>query len=410
MAFRVFFGIVSLAILVLSLLNYWVEYTPTWKDRQRDYYNLLSKTIMEKDRDSDKAAQVARTPPEFLQIYNQELGVVDRCIICHLGMEDLLMEDAPNPHKAHPGNLLATHPYQQVGCTICHQGQGLATTVSDAHGDVPHWERPLLRGDFVQATCTKCHQEDEVPDAPVLTRGKRLLLDLGCVGCHQTGQLEEPEKVGPRLAGIGSKVSRKWLNKWLINPKDYLPSGKMPHYHLSRPMANALAAYLMTSTDKTIDALEQQEGDYDAGGTIFREFQCIVCHVTQERGGTLVGGTIGPNLMKIGNKVNQPWLVTFLKDPHAFYPNTKMPTYNLHGSEELNEKALDLAQFAVEEWLDYDILDAEELEPEPLPDSPQLVEQGKLLYGELGCAGCHDLTSEKTEPPGPELTFVGSKP
>ena len=40
----------------------------------------------------------------------------------------------------------------------------------------------------------------------------------------------------------------------------------------------------------------------------------------------------------------------------------------------------------------------------------ELIEQGKLLYAELACAGCHDLTGEKTKPAGPDLTYEGSKP
>ena len=192
MAFRVYFGIASLAILVLCLLNYWKELTPTWKDCQREYYTLLA----EKSKDPAKAAQIARTPAKFVQIYDQPLGVVDRCVICHLGMDNPSMDGAQNPHKVHPGNLLASHPYQTVGCTICHHGQGLATTLDDAHGQVTHWHRPLLTGHFVQATCTNCHHEDEIPQAPVLTRGKHLLHNLGCVGCHRTGEPVDEERWG----------------------------------------------------------------------------------------------------------------------------------------------------------------------------------------------------------------------
>ena len=52
-------------------------------------------------------------------------------------MENPLMDGAKNPFKVHPGNLLVKHPPEAVGCTMCHQGQGLATTVDDAHGNVP---------------------------------------------------------------------------------------------------------------------------------------------------------------------------------------------------------------------------------------------------------------------------------
>jgi hypothetical protein len=242
MAFRIYFGIASLAILVLCFVNYWIELTPAWKAYQYEYYALLAERI----KDPDKAAQTAKTPAKFVQIYNQELGVVDRCVICHLGMEEPLMDGDKNPHKMHPGNLLLSHSCQTVGCTICHSGQGLATTLDDAHGHVADWHRPLLSGHFVQASCSKCHHEDEIPQAPVLTRGKRLLKELGCVGCHVTGETVEQEKVGPRLDVIGSKVSRRWLNKWLVNPKEYLPKAAMPLFQLNAQAANALAAYLVT--------------------------------------------------------------------------------------------------------------------------------------------------------------------
>ena len=401
MAIRIYFGIASLAVLVLCTINYWVELTPAWKDYQKQYNALLA----EKIDDPQKAAEVRRTPPKFVQIYNRELGVADRCVICHLGMESPLMEGTPNPYKAHPGNLFAAHPYQTIGCTVCHQGQGLATTLDDAHGRVPHWDRPLLTGDFVQATCTKCHHEDKIPGAPVLTRGKGLLADLGCVGCHRTGLPVDEEKVGPRLALLGSKVSRKWLNKWLVNPKNYLPKGTMPVFGLGPRAADALAAYLTTFREKTIDAMPKAEGNHDAGATIYRESQCIVCHITKsDYAGNPVGGTIGPDLRKLGNKVKKRWLVAFLQNPHAFYPNTKMPRFHFSGKE-----ALDLAEFAMEDWVDMDLQDKEEKEPAPPPDTPQTIEQGKLLYAELGCAGCHELTKEKVEPPGPDLTYIGSK-
>ena len=106
MLFRFFFGILSLAILILCIANYWVEYTPTWKKWQKDYYAQLAKEM----DDPGKAADVRSTPPQFMQVYNEELNVVDRCVICHLGTENPLMDGAPNPHKLHPDNLLVSHP------------------------------------------------------------------------------------------------------------------------------------------------------------------------------------------------------------------------------------------------------------------------------------------------------------
>ena len=88
MALRIFFGIASLAILALCVFNYAIELRPDWKAYQREYYSLLADKI----KDPDKAAEVATTPARFSQIYNPELGVVDRCTICHLGMENPQMD------------------------------------------------------------------------------------------------------------------------------------------------------------------------------------------------------------------------------------------------------------------------------------------------------------------------------
>jgi cytochrome c2 len=214
---------------------------------------------------------------------------------------------------AHSGNLLKHHPVDRFGCTICHQGQGRATDKDGAHGRVPFWDQPLLAGDLVQATCNKCHHEVDVPEAPVLARGQRLLSDLGCAGCHQLGQGAESEKAGPSLSRTGSKISRKWLEGWLANPKSYLPAAKMPRYVLNSDAVQALSAYLMTFRDPAIDSLPEPAGDPDAGKTIYREAQCIVCHITKEDArGNPVGGTIGLDLRKIGNKVNERWLAEFL--------------------------------------------------------------------------------------------------
>jgi mono/diheme cytochrome c family protein len=301
--------------------------------------------------------------------------------------------------------LLVSHPPEAVGCTICHQGQGLATTADDAHGKVSHWDKPLLTGHFVQAACTKCHHEDEVPQAPILSRGKHLLHELGCVGCHRTGDGTDDEKVGPRLAVIGSKVSRPWLKKWLINPKGYLPKGQMPQFGLRPQAANALADYLATLRDDKIDKSPEPKGDHDAGEAIFRRLQCITCHVTKEDSrGNPVGGAIGPDLRKVGSKVNKRWLKVFFQDPHAFYPHTKMPRFNF-----TDQEAADLAAYAAEEWVDFDQPKAEKNEPKISPDSDSLVKQGKNLFAELNCSGCHDLSEQKTKQAGPDLTFEGSK-
>lgn len=391
----------SVASFVMLLMAAYEEnFTAEWRTYQQDFAEVLSE-------ETDGApAQAADYPIEIRQVFLEEWGQVDRCVTCHVGIDNPAMKDQPQPLTAHPGDILEHHPADKYGCTICHQGQGRATDKDAAHGHVPFWDEPLLAGDFVQSSCTQCHHDGEVPQAPVLNRGRQLLGELGCVGCHKAGETISAEKVGPQLDSIGSKVTRKWLHKWLAEPGDYLPKHKMPDYKLKPGEVDALAAYLMTARNESIDAMAEPEGDYDEGATVYREAQCIVCHVTKlDYADNPVGGDIGPNLLKVGNKMSQRWLVAFFQDPHSFLPHTKMPGY--HFSE---KEALDLSQFAVEEWTDYDLLDAEEAQPELPAATPEQTAQGKALYAELDCAGCHELKGTKATPDAPDLTFIGSTP
>ncbi|MFV1965827.1 MAG: c-type cytochrome, partial [Pirellulaceae bacterium] len=392
-------SVASLVMLVMAAVK--ENFTAEWRIHQQEYARGLSETSY------GTATRSRDYPLEIRQAYLEEWGRVDRCVTCHVGIDDPAAEDRPQPLTKHPGDLLQHHPSDKFGCTVCHRGQGRATEKDAAHGRVPFWDEPLLAGDLVQASCTQCHHGDEVPLAPVLNRGRHLLVELGCVGCHKAGGLEVADKVGPQLESVGSKVTPSWLRRWLANPSDYWPKHKMPDYYLAPGAIDALAAYLMTAHNPQIDNMDEWEGDYDAGANLCREGgQCIVCHVTRlDYADNPVGGQIGPSLLKTGNKINQQWLVAFFQDPHSFLPHTKMPGYYFSRKE-----ALDLAQFVTEEWTDYDLLDAEEQEPELPEPTQEQIRQGERLYAELGCAGCHELGETKATYDATDLTFIGSTP
>jgi mono/diheme cytochrome c family protein len=394
----------SLACLVLMVLAAFEEnLAGGWRAAQLRYAHLLK----DNTRAAGQSANLrpAGYPIEVRQVFLKDWNRVDRCVSCHVGIENPKFRDAEQPLTAHPGSLLQSHAVERYGCTICHQGQGRATDKEGAHGRVPFWNQPLLVGELVQSSCAKCHHQDEVPQAPILNHGQHLVSILGCAGCHRLGPEAPPAKVGPPLSRTGSKVTPRWLAAWLANPKSYLTKAKMPRYDLPREAVDSLSAYLMKFRDPAIDSMPEPAGDHDAGNTIYREAQCIVCHVTKEDiQGNPVGGTLGPDLRKIGNKVGARWLVAFLKNPHAHWPNTQMPRYNFN-----DEQAADLAAFIVEEWVDLDLKDKEAEEPVPPPDSPQRIRQGELLFKELGCAGCHDLLPDDAQLSGPDLSQIGGK-
>ena len=72
-----------------------------------------------------------------------DLDRIDRCTSCHVGMDEfsnpsLTNDFTKNPYKAHPDitGLIKNHPFRKYGCTECHGGQGLATTVEAGHGNL----------------------------------------------------------------------------------------------------------------------------------------------------------------------------------------------------------------------------------------------------------------------------------
>jgi len=71
--------------------------------------------------------------------YFAKVQKVDRCITCHLGVDQKGFEDAPAPFQTHPRLDLflssnSPHPMEEFGCTSCHGGSGhSASFVTAAH-------------------------------------------------------------------------------------------------------------------------------------------------------------------------------------------------------------------------------------------------------------------------------------
>ena len=90
-----------------------------------------------------------------------------------------------------PGEpLFGSHPAiphdpRDIGCTLCHEGQGRATTVSAAHGPTSDWPRPILDRPNTQAGCGSCHTGFKTPSSALAERGEQLIKEYECLGCHR---------------------------------------------------------------------------------------------------------------------------------------------------------------------------------------------------------------------------------
>lgn len=63
-----------------------------------------------------------------------------------------------------------------------------------------------------------------------------------CLACHQLGG--KGGKVGPSLDGVGSRLEREFIEKWLRDPMAVKPGTTMPRLPLSEADITELAAFL----------------------------------------------------------------------------------------------------------------------------------------------------------------------
>jgi mono/diheme cytochrome c family protein len=391
-----------------------------WKQYKRSYVRFAQGR-------PDTKRLLADFRPEIDQIWIPGMNVVDRCTTCHQGItqESLADSSVPQPFRAHPPT---PHKVRDWGCVVCHRGQGPSTEVAEAHETTLAWEQPILPGHFIQASCGTCHQAD-LFQTPQLMRGRELLSELNCAGCHRLAGIERPEMLGPDLTSVGTKVSRAWIYKWLKEPRTIVDKDgnvtvngyeseeepRMPKFALTEEELRGLTSYLSVQRVKEINPYKLDPGvtakwsknpDLVAQGELrFRQMFCSTCHslaVTRAGETKLIGGDIGPELTKVGSKVNPDWLIAWLRNPHAYLPHSKMPRYGWS-----DEDLYKVTQYIITKLVDSDLLSDVPQLGEPTEEEIRL---GRRLFLEKGCAGCHAIEGINPQKDfAPDLTALGAK-
>ncbi|NIV14667.1 MAG: c-type cytochrome, partial [Aliifodinibius sp.] len=338
------------------------------------------------------------------QRWNQDLDKIDRCTTCHISIDNPEFSEAAQPYTSHPEIY---HDVQEIGCTTCHQGQGLATNTAEAHGKTKYWEKPMLPVEYLEASCGKCHQNGDVPKAPILSRGRRLLADFSCAGCHRLGGIK-PATFKPSLDGIGKKTNRAWLLRWLKNPEEVRPDTKMPDFHLPEQEANILTDFLMSQLDfadniklspipEKLSARLKDPDFISRGKGIFRKARCVSCHTVEQRGGSLA-----PELGNIGSKTNAVWLYNFLENPKRLQPNIPMPQYGFS-----DEQRAAVVAYMVNDFQDW----GWSPDTSGHTQDPDYYDKGKKIFKSYNCGGCHQLSGiEGSSETGPDLRQIADKP
>ncbi len=352
------------------LPNHWASAQMTYRKMQAD---------AETNEESKKS--ILSRPVEIKQIQANDLGQIDRCTSCHQGMDSIATPTlqnsfTANPYKSHPGDFLKNHPPDKFGCVTCHGGQGIATTFLGAahtpkddaqkaewkkkYGWEPteHWDRPMLAPPYIQASCAKCHGNFEtLPGTEVVTKGKALMSQHGCLGCHQWKGVGGPISVDLAEETANKPIGRidfshtglakedmnllNWIRLHFVkdpaemtpgdpeakfNTEPIAPSGMQnftlpsPAYpdkgpELSEDDATALTTYILSARSDKIPYNYYIPGpketkfedmhfssSKEAGKWVFDKYGCAACHGLNAKGGrhnfNYQGGGLEPVLVK----------------------------------------------------------------------------------------------------------------
>jgi mono/diheme cytochrome c family protein len=337
------------------------------------------------------------------QIVLPQLQVTDRCISCHLGMapgeQPLTRSPSVAAHKP------VFHSPDNLGCTVCHGGQGRATEKADAHGLVPFWPEPMIPAKYSYAGCGSCHTHVQVPNQHQLARGLGLIERYDCLSCHRLDERGGTVRPGaaagleaPDLSGIGAAHSRvSWYTKHVTKH----------HKAVSGPWKTSFGP-IPENDRQTIDGyLASRVGapQLVEAKALFNSLGCRGCHKV---GG--VGGDDGPDLTRAGQKDPgrldfshvraQPtvanWHAEHLRHPARVVPGSQMP--ELH----LTELHIDLLTFYLlslrrspvpEAFWPRDRIRAERF------GEREFAMDGATLFGSF-CAGCHGPTGQGRRYPG----------
>ena len=198
-------------LLFLTFLSFGKDSTVEWKSVQSEFLELAAAKI-----GADKAKEFQTG---IHMIWKPDIKVVDRCKTCHMAIDIPGFEGEKQPYATHPDldKWNESHSFKDYGCTTCHGGQGFAVTTKEAHGNVKHWERPLLSNDMakeygfknsaalMEVNCNTCHRrETETEGMPNINLAKKLIVEKNCISCHIMDG-KNGASLGPEITYEGQK-------------------------------------------------------------------------------------------------------------------------------------------------------------------------------------------------------------
>jgi cytochrome c551/c552 len=377
------------------------------------------------------------------------------------------------PFTSHPRLDLfvgSTSPHKkgEMGCTICHDGQGSGTefkwashTPNDPHQAIDwsrkygwfnnhHWIFPMTPERFIESNCLKCHHDVvdlepserfPEPPAPKLVKGYELVRQYGCYGCHEIGGYDGPTKrIGPdlRLEPNYAEVASQVLADPSLNNTEKELASRLRE----RPSSSDVRNELMRAIRKDADLAKAKPEGTDKPGEKPR-LKLETHALADALKDVDVPGPfrkVGPSLRHLNSKVDFNWVYSWIRKPSDFRPSTakrigtRMPQFFLNYEHLNNEdKAFAIHDLAGKEQQVTDLEYTKRFEnieirslsefllansqpfqyieqPQGITEQPSK-DRGKVLFQTRGCLACHshaDFPGIRSTQ-GPDLSRLAAK-
>ncbi|MBV6340578.1 c-type cytochrome [Candidatus Magnetobacterium casense] len=377
------------------------EMSPQWKPYQLEYRDLAIANA--KDADTKKTAMTMDI--EVKQIYLGGLKRIDRCTSCHIGVENPMMAKALLPLKAHSGPYLKNHPSSKFGCTICHNGQGRAVDMKNAHGlgHDTHWDLPILPLKYIQSACASCHDSNMLKDkgGDKVVKGEVLFRERGCKGCHKLNGVGGV--IGKALDGVGSqpvayfpmknvrgdKTVYSWMKEHFDDPRNIVSTSEMKS-DFTDEETDQLTTYVLSLHSDEIPKKYRRflkEPEVPDTGEYLYKMYCGACHasgkdsVYDEVFKRTIPSIENPSFLKA---VDRKYLKTVIEEGRA---GTQMTAWK--------SSAAGLTNAQIDKIVDYIIKDkpAEASEAFDFAAYKPDIRNGEELY-RVRCVSCHGKKGE----------------
>lgn len=226
-------------------------------------------------------------------------------------------------------------------------------------------------------------------DSPSIEGGRLLFNELGCVNCHNhpTGL---PERQGPHLEGLPSRLNQEWVHAFLSNPSNSKPGTTMPEMHLTDAESTAVVHYLASLKPKKKTPKAFKFVNASRGLQLYHKMGCVACHEPnpdfipkggQPKSEFLAYPSI--SLSNLAKKYDIHSLSAYLKKVHDYSPKGRMPQFTLE-REDPGDLAAYLLNYTNGDSTDYPKIQS-------LKTNKLLAKEGKAIVKSKNCAACHDL-------------------